>query len=372
MGTLLNTQASHSKPVFQKRAEDAIFQHLKKRVLARVAELEPGRRPLIALKAVLFPAVYVGAYLAALTWGTNKAVLYGAYFTMGIFLVIVFQNQIHDAVHGSLWKRKWLNEAYVHFFDLMGANSYLWRIRHTRLHHNYPNVMGWDCDIEQSTLARVYPHGPFSKWHRYQHIYLPFLYPLYLFNWLFVRDFKDYFIRTRPVWKVIRIPRSEFIKLFVLKAIFLTYTLILPKVLLGLSWLVIGGAFLIMVTSASIFSLLILLSPHANTDNSFPLPNADNHLPLPWFDHQLRHTNDVTQDNWFTRFILGCFNYHVAHHLFPTINHVFYPEITAILREEAEAHDLPYRAFPLGRTLINHYRLLKQNRVPENIFEEVM
>ncbi|TDX01698.1 fatty acid desaturase family protein [Dinghuibacter silviterrae] len=372
MDSLLNTTFQRQKPVFKKTPDEALFQKMKKRVLARVHELEPRRRPLIIIKALLFPLIYIGAYLSALAWGAHRAVLYGAYLTMGLFLVVIFQNQIHDAVHGSLWRKKWLNETYVHFFDLMGANSFVWRARHVRLHHNFPNVMGWDSDIEQSPLARIFPHGPFKAWHRYQQIYLPMLYPLYLFNWLLVRDFKDYFMRSRPVWKVIRIPWLEYVKLFFFKTFFLGYTIVLPKYVLGLDWLDIAGAFMVLLFSASIFSLLILLSPHANTENNFPLPDGQGRLPYPWFEHQLRHTNDVTQDNWFTRFFLGCFNYHVAHHLFPSINHVYYPEITAIIREEAAQSHLPYRAFPLGKTLWDHYRLLKRNGAEEDIFEEVM
>ena len=93
----------------------------------------------------------------------------------------------------TLFKNKRINNWYVHFFDLLGANSYIWKIRHIRLHHNYPNVMGWDSDFEQSEMARVFPHGHYSKMHKYQHIYLPFLYPFFLLNWLLIRDFKDFF-----------------------------------------------------------------------------------------------------------------------------------------------------------------------------------
>ena len=69
---------------------------------------------------------------------------------------------------------------------------------------------------------------------------------------------------------------------------------------------------------------------------------------------------------------MGCFNYHVAHHLFPNVNHIFYPEITKLLRKYAALHQLPYRVFSLATSLKNHYRLLKRNSVRENIFEETM
>ena len=101
----------------------------------------------------------------------------------------------------------------------MGANSYIWKIRHIRLHHNYPNVMGWDSDIEQSDIARIFPHGSYSKMHKYQHIYLPLLYPFYLINWLLIRDFKDFF-NKKIIWKVTTISTVEYIKLFLFKVSF--------------------------------------------------------------------------------------------------------------------------------------------------------
>jgi linoleoyl-CoA desaturase len=245
-------------------------------------------------------------------------------------------------------------------------------MRHVRFHHNYPNVNGWDTDIEQSPLARVYPSGPFSKYHKYQHIYLPFLYPLFLLNWLLIRDFRDFFHEGKIVRKLVDIPRIEYIKLFLFKAFFFFYLIIFPKIHLDLSWGQAIGAFLVMVFTASFFALMVLLPPHANIENEFPLPDNGNRLPHNWFEHMLRTTNDVQQDNWFIRFFMGSFNYHVIHHLFPNINHVYYPEITERLVEFTNKYQLPYRRLGLFTALKNHYILLKQNRIDHNIFEETM
>lgn len=361
-----------TKPVFAKDGSEEVFRRIRHRVNAIVRELEPERRVEITLKAILFPLLYATAFVTALAYGERIAVFYACYCLMGITLVFVFLNLIHEAVHNTLFKRKWLNALYIYFFDLMGANSFVWKMRHIRLHHNYPNIMGWDSDIEQSPLARVIPHGKFSAVHRYQHIYLPMLYPFFLLNWLLVRDFKDYFSSKRNVWKVLKIPRREYVKLFIFKSIFIFYIILLPKLMLPITWAQAIVAFCIMIFTASIIALIVLISPHANTENEFPLPDEENHLEKSWFLHQLYNTNDVREDNWFTRFFMGCFNYHVAHHLFPHVHHVFYPEVTKIIKEEASRSDLPYRSYPLVTTLLNHYRLLKQNRMPENIFDDAM
>jgi len=359
------------KPVFPKDNSKEIFLRLRETTGKIVEKLEPERKRIVLAKAILFPSIYVGAYVAAIMWAHNSLLFYACYFLMGLMVMIIFINLIHDAVHHVLFKNRKLNNLFVYFFDIMGANSYAWKIRHTRLHHNYPNVMGWDSDIDQSPLARVFPHGTFSRVHKYQHIYLPVLYSFYLLNWLLVRDFKDYFNKKRVIWKVTSIPKIEFVKLFFFKAFFFFYMIGVP-VLAGTGWLQAIAGFLIMVFTATVFSLLILLSPHANVDHDFPLPDNDNRLPESWFMHQISHTNDVVHDNWFIRFFMGSFNYHVAHHLFPSVSRMYYPEITDALKQEANRHNLPYKSFTLIHTLVSHYKLLKKNRKMENFFEETM
>src|SRR5437764_12836440 len=126
-------------------------------------------------------------------------------------------------------------------------------------------------------------------------------------------------------------------------------------------------AFLIMMFTASIFALIVLLPPHANTESNFPLPDDEGKMATSWFVHQLSCTSDVAEDNWFTRFFMGCFNYHIAHHLFPSVHHVYYPEVTKVIERFAEKYNLSYRKYPLITSLKNHYRLLKQNEFHENI-----
>ncbi|HEY6902113.1 MAG TPA: fatty acid desaturase, partial [Puia sp.] len=197
-----------TKPLFAKGEKDEVFYRVRGRVNKMIAESEPKYRRMMLIKAFLYPLLYFSVYAAALIAGKNPIVLYGCYVMLGLLLVINFLNLIHDAVHGVLFTNRRWNAVYVRFFDLLGANSYVWAVRHTRLHHNYPNILGWDSDVEQSPLARIFPHGAYSRIHKYQHIYLPFLYPLYLLNWLLIRDFKDFFNKQKPVWKVTTIPRA--------------------------------------------------------------------------------------------------------------------------------------------------------------------
>ncbi|AVR46248.1 linoleoyl-CoA desaturase [Christiangramia fulva] len=357
------------KPIYQ-RPKKASFRKLRSEV-NRIVKNSPKRNQL-KIKAVLFPLLYIAAYSILLIYGKNPLVFYSSYFLLGILLILIFLNLIHDAVHGVIFKKRWLNDFCVHFFDFLGANSYVWKIRHIKLHHTYPNIMNWDSDFEQSPLVRVFPQSEFKKFHKYQYIYLPFLYPLYLFNWLLVRDFKDFFKKDVLVRKVAEIPKKEYFKLFFFKAVFLGYLIFIPKFVLDLPWLNVISGFVVMVFTASFISLLVLLSPHANINSDFPQPDGKGKMPYNWMEHQLRCTNDISNDNFFIRFFMGSFNYHIAHHLFPDIAHVYYPQITPVIEKFAKENGLEYRKMSLLESLRGHYRLLKANAFNENIFEETM
>lgn len=371
----MENKINYSKPQFNKNLNEEVFQLLRKDVLDIVATLAPKRMRSIRVKAVLFPLVYIALWFVAMVFGgEDPYIFYGAYFGLGFMIVTIFLNIIHDAVHGTIFKQKHLNELFVYLFDLIGANSFIWRQRHVRFHHNYPNVDGWDTDIERSALVRIFPASPLSKFHPYQHIYLPFIYPLFLFNWLLIRDFRDFFNAKKTVRKLVHLPVYEYVKLFIFKSFFFFYLIVFPVLYMGISWAQAFSGFLIMVMTASVYSLIVLLPPHANVHSAFPLPDVEKTLPQNWFMHMLMTTNDVEEDNWFTRFFMGCFNYHVVHHLFPNVHHVYYPEITEKLRAYALTYQLPYRRLPLLKALYAHFQLLKKNtgRNAFDIWEESM
>jgi len=363
---------NHIKPKFSAGTHEFIFQLLRKDVQEIVDRSARNRQWEIRSKAIFFPLLYLFFWLIAMMWSDRPFIFYGAYIGLGLMVVIIFLNIIHEAVHRTIFKSKKLNDLFVYLFDLLGANSFIWRLRHVRFHHNYPNVNGWDTDIEQNEMVRIFPSGPLSHLHRYQHIYLPFLYPFFLFNWLLIRDFRDFFNSAKTVRKLITIPAKEYVKLFIFKFFFFFYLIFFPILFLDIGWIQALTGFILMIMTASVFSLLVLLPPHANIHAEFPIPDAQHHLPQNWFMHMLMTTNDVEEDNLFTRVFMGCFNYHVAHHLFPNVNHIYYPEITEKLRGYAAQYGLPYRRLRLISALYGHYKLIRKNgKIDDfNIWEE--
>jgi len=350
------------KPRFSKKPEDRQhYNELRRLVNSRLEELPRGRLVIARFRAVVLPMVYFLLYFLALNQKESIGLFYLLYFLMGITAVLIFLNVIHESCHGNLFRAAFWNRAFYSFFDIMGMNSYIWEKRHNHLHHHFPNMAGWDSDIEQSSIIKIYPHENPKPIQRYQQFFFFLLYPLYLINWVIVRDFKDYLNKNQIVRKICHTPLSEWIKLLPFKAFFFFYIFLVPWKIVGFTLGQSIIALMIMLGGAGIFALAVLLTPHVNTGNAFPLTDSQLLSSDSWLMHQFITTNDVTTENFITRNLMGNFNYHTAHHLFPNISCVYAPEVTAVIREYARDHQLPYHAYPFLVALKKHYELLKSN-----------
>ncbi|ULQ54499.1 fatty acid desaturase family protein [Flavihumibacter fluvii] len=361
----------NNKPYFLKDETDRKhYLAIAELVREKLGRNSDRNKQIIYWKAALLPLLYLTFYIVSIRHLSSPWIVLSCYSLMGIMGVFIFLNLIHEATHGLLFqKRKW-NRMYLYVFDLIGLNSYIWIQRHNRLHHNYPNLMGWDGDIEQSGLFQIFPQDEPGSHTRWQHLYIFILYPLYLFSWIFIRDFKDFFQKGRAVRRLFTIPLMEFIKLFFFKAFFIGYMIVLPIILGMPLWLAFLAVF-VETVAGSIFALMVLLTPHANTENKFPVLSGGNQLDISWLRYQLITTNDVQLNNWWTRNCMANFNYHVAHHLFPSVSYSQAPELTNIIRAYANEHGLPYRSFTLWGSLYRHYLLVKRNAIQaKEIFAE--
>jgi len=344
----------------QNESDKLHFNILKDRVNQELLKLPKKRRIYAKVRAVIFPILYIVVYLVSTKFYDNTLMFIAIYGLMGIITVLVFLNMVHEAVHNNIFKKRKYNRLLLYFFDLIGSNSYIWKKRHIRLHHGYQNIAGWDSDIEQASLFRIYPHDPKKKLHSVQHFLIFLLYPLYLVNWVFVRDFKDFFNKKQVIRKVVKIPTIEYIKLFSFKLFFVFYTVVIP-VLHGVSIVSATGAMFFMIVVAGVFALLILLTPHANSTNEFPLPDAQGRMSDSWLRHQFNTTNDIKINKWLSNNLMGNFNFHLIHHLFPRVSSVFAPELTKILENYAKQNELGYRSYTLSQALNYHYQLMKNN-----------
>lgn len=356
------------KPVFKKAGSDDFYVELHREVQQKVLSNKKYKRQLV-FKALFFLTLFFVFYGSILAFGNNTRLLFTFYILTGITMILVFLNAFHDAAHNAVFEKRRHNEYLTWILELFGCNSFIWKKRHLVLHHPYPNMQHWDIDVKQSDLVRIFPESKWYHFHRYQHIYMWFLYFFYTLNWFFVRDFKDFFgDEDNYVKRIAEIPSAEYKKLFVVKLLNLFFMLFLPMIVLHQPWYVILLAFVTMHFLASAFGIMALLSTHADEDAIFPLPPDDGKIDMTWAAYQVTATKDFSTESRLANILFGGFNHHVAHHLFPAVAHTYYPSITPIIRKYAKKYNLPYRSYPLYDAVRSHFMLLKKNGSAENLF----
>lgn len=353
----MNPLPSHA----QSRRDSELLGQLYHRVSSTVSALPESRLTVLKIKVWLLPLIYTGLYVLALNYSSVPWLYYSFFSLMGFMVVILFTNVIHELCHGNVYKSPRHNRLGYYLFDFVGANSYIWQQRHLVLHHRFPNVSGWDADVEQKGPVAIFKSEPVRRIHRYQHLYIFLLYPLFVLNWLLVRDFRDFFSSSRTIRRAVDIPTIEYYKLFLFKGGYFIMIIVLPVLLTGISWGQSLLGLLVLTVAGSLLSMVVLLTPHINTSNAFPEVDEKGNIPLTWLRHQFISVNDIDNTNWFTRNVMGNFNLHLAHHILPRFSSVYAPEITAVVKAFAEEHGILYRSYPLSVSFRKHSQLIRDN-----------
>ena len=273
-------------------------------------------------------------------------------------------NIAHDGGHRAYAKASWANKLAAMTMDLIGVSSYIWFWKHAVIHHRYVNITGYDTDCDIGILGRLSPHSKRLPFHRWQHFYFWLLYGVAAAKMEFVDDFKRV-IRGRIGGHGIPRPTGWDLAIFVTgKVIFFGWVFLLPLLFhpLGIVLLYYGvGVTILGVTISVVFQL-----PHCVEQAKFPLPGKETgRMENPWAVHQTEVTLDFTRRSKIATWLLGGLNYHLEHHLFPTICHIHYPAITKVVQETCRDHRIhcvEHRSFWAG--LAGHYRWLRRMGMP--------
>ncbi len=286
--------------------------------------------------------------------------LYLYYSILGIFNTLIFLNILHDAAHQAIFKNRKSNDFVFEWLNLLGGNSYVWKLRHLSSHHPYPNIPGRDVDIGQSDVVRLNSATSFKFFHHYQPYYMPIIYLTYTLFWVFFRDFKDFVKGDIIRGNKKPYPLKEWLKLLMFKFIYFSLFLVLPYLILPFSFSEIFLGFVCMHVFQSILSAMGLLTAHVNEHSNFPLPDKEGNMMDCWAIHQIKSTNDFGTNSALINYAFGGFNFHVAHHLFPNMSHTHYKKITPIIQKVIERNGLEYQEMGMFEALLSHWYLLKK------------
>ena len=262
---------------------------------------------------------------------------------LGFNLACIGFNVMHEGGHASFSKYTWLNKTSAYFLNVMGGNTYYWKIKHNISHHTYTNMEGLDSDINIEPFMRIHPEQP-KRWiHRFQHIYFVIFYSLSYFSWIFMDDFIKYFSgRISAGYIDQKLSFKEHFIFWMTKAFYLMVYVVLPVLMVGFLKALIGYLILGIVCGLAI--AIVFQLAHVVNETEFPLaPNEETgKIDQQWAIHQVNTTsNFATKSKWLS-WLLGGLNFQVEHHLFPKISHVHYAKINQFVKETCLEYNINY------------------------------
>ncbi|TAE18336.1 MAG: acyl-CoA desaturase [Bacteroidetes bacterium] len=358
------------KPRFGSNDEANFFICLKNRVddYFKESHLSKQGNNAMLFKTLAMLSLYFVPYFLILTGWFSIGFMALLVVAMAFGKAGIGMSVMHDANHGAYSSKKWLNGIMGNMYYLLGGSPKIWKIQHNVLHHTYTNVHEVDEDIETKFILRLSPHATLKPIHKYQYLYAFALYCLMTFSMLFkdfvkVFRYRQYNLRAANTSLTV-----DFLGEILSKTIYLTCTLLVPYLLLGLSfWIIFVGFLMLHFIAGLILSVIFQLAhvitetEHHNVEENAPLENT-------WAIHQLKSTANFAPHNRVLNWYVGGLNFQIEHHLFPHICHVHYPKLAKIVKNTALEFGLPYHEQPTFLSALrSHIAMLKSLGRPQMV-----
>lgn len=299
-----------------------------------------------------------GSFYTLLYIVTNPVSLILCYILYGFSSLLFAFNFAHDFSHNTIFESKKLNNlCFIFMYTIVGAHGEAWKQRHVNSHHYAPNVEDYDSDLKITSLIRVVPTSKHLWFHRFQHLYAPLAYTTYSLFWIFIKDFiilfsKDEYTTKRGV--------PYHLSFWAQKLFYATYILVLPLIFTVHSWPVVVAGFLLMHVWQSLFLLFTFFMTHHVEATEYPTTDENGFIRTSWLMNQIKSSNDMHPFSETANFILGGFNNHIAHHLFPHYHHIHYPQLNKILYSLLTTNNIKPNQTTYWGGVVSHLRLLKR------------
>jgi linoleoyl-CoA desaturase len=317
--------------------------------------------PAMYVKTAIILAWWLGSYLLLLLGGLPTLVNVLLCVSFGLATAGMGFNIMHDANHGAYSKHPLVNKLMGLTMELLGSSSAFWRQKHNIWHHTYTNITGLDEDLDTNGILRFSPHDDWKPFHRFQYLYVPFVYSLAGLQWLLLRDFQVYFTgQTDPYHQYPRLKGGEHVIFWAGKATILTLLLGIPLLVFPW-WQALIGFFIVMLTVGLALTTIFQLA-HVMEAADFPEPSGSPlQMENEWAIHEVQTTVNFAPGNKLLNWYAGGLNFQIEHHLFPHICHVHYPQLSQIVRQTCAEFGVTYHSIPTWRAaLVSHVRVLKQ------------
>jgi linoleoyl-CoA desaturase len=311
-------------------------------------------------KAICMVVALVLVYIHLLLWTPVWYFAVLESMVLGGLVAGIGFNVMHDGSHGSFSKYKWVNKLAASSISLLGANHFMWNMKHNMIHHSFTNVDGVDDDIEVGILMRMAPTQKKLKMHKFQHFYFWFLYMLLYVFWIFFADYRKYFTQRIGNVPLKKMEFKDHFEFWSVKVYHAAVFILIP--ILSVGWLAWMIGFLTMSVVAGLVLSIVFQLAHTVEHTEFPIADIDtNKLPDEFAAHQIKTTANFATRNKLVSWLVGGLNFQIEHHLFPKISHVHYPAISEIVKAVCMEYQLQYIEYPTMRKAVRaHVRFLRE------------
>ena len=349
---------------FNGKSQKDFFVDVKKKVDSHFKEnnISKHANGEMIFKTVFFLTLLFGFYglIVFEVFSLNTSLLLAI--LLGMVHAFIGFNICHDAIHGSYSSNKTVNRIFSLTFNLIGANPYVWNVSHNIAHHTFTNIPGHDEDLEVAPgIVRLCPEDKWRPFMKFQHLYAFFLYSLASLSWVFRKDYVKFFQDKIGETDNSNHPQVEYFNLFFFKFVYYAIFIIIPLVVMDITWWQFIIGFLAMHIAEGLVLGLVFQLAHVVEGPQFPEPGVEGEMDNCWAVHQMNTTANFARKSFLARFFCGGLNFQIEHHLFPNICHVHYPVISEMVKSTAEEYDIPYHeSKTFYGALQSHYRTLKR------------
>lgn len=343
------------------RPQGAFSQVLKDRVhnYFKTAQIRPTGDARLFTKSVVLIVTGVITYIG---WLFLDLPVWASIFSavlLGINHALIGFNMMHDGAHGSYSSNRRINALMGYTLNVVGGNTFYWKLKHNVAHHSFPNVEGHDEDIDIWPFIRSNEYQRRLWFHRYQHLYGLVLYCVTYLQWVFWADMRKYFEGTLADRPIQGFTAREHVIFWVTKLVYVAVFIGVPVYTLG--WTMGIVTYLISAAATGIVIAVTFQLAHVNEMTHFVVPDTEtNTLPDEFSVHQFATTANFATRSKLAAWFLGGLNFQVEHHIFPKISHVHYPSIKPIVEQTCKEFNVPYLEYPtVLQAIASHLRYLK-------------
>lgn len=289
------------------------------------------------LQGTLFLVYYMAIAALLIYWVLMNASVIAAAL-LALHAICTLAHISHMATHFGFTRNRLLNWIAIHLYDFFGASGLEWQISHQTHHHQPHSSLDQQTNRYQYMGLRLHEHMPWRWWHRYQ----------WWSYWLVIVIYWPYKMLETTMWLFSAYGRfstwKDIASHFVARVLFFSVW--------GICYWHFGLWSVSLAIAAyslsfSYCAFILLYNNHELTHECLGAQEdvSGFHDEYSWAEVQVRTSGNWYPTNLLLRLIqwhYGYFNYHIEHHLFPSLKASMLKEISPIVKRVCEKHGVPY------------------------------